>query len=452
MNLHIVILAAGQGKRMRSARAKVLLPLAGRPLLDHVLATARALSPAAIHLVHGHRGEQLRAYLAHASDLIWVEQAEQRGTGHAVGLALVGIPDDARVLVLLGDVPLIEAATLRELLDLPGPLALLGVSLDDPSGYGRVLLDPHGRVHAIVEHKDADADQRRVRLVNTGVICGAAAALKRWTARLKPDNAQGELYLTDIFAFARDDAQPAAVLDLADPIAAAGVNDPLQLAELGRHYEQRAVRRLQLDHGVRLARPDLCFVRGDVMAGSDVELDVQVILEGRVVLGDGVRVGAFTRLRNCTLAAGTEVLSHCDLDGVVTTGPCRIGPFARLRPGTELAAGAHVGNFVETKQVTLGSHSKANHLTYLGDATIGSGVNIGAGTITCNYDGVHKHRTTIGDGAFIGSNAALVAPVTIGADATIGAGSVISKDAPERALTVSRARQTTIPGWKRPAK
>ena len=448
--LHVVILAAGEGKRMKSRKPKVLMPLAGRPLLAHVLATARALSPATVHVVYGHAGEQVHQAFAADPDIDWVEQAERLGTGHALAQALAHVPDDARVLVLYGDVPLLRAETLAPLAGAEG-LALLVTALDDPHGYGRVLRDAAGRVAGVVEEKDADAAQRAIRLVNTGILAGEAAALRGWIQRLDRNNAQGEYYLTDVFAMAAAEGRPAACIECADPVEAAGANDPLQLAGLEDRHRRRAARELLLA-GVRMADPARIEVRGQVQAGMDVELDIDVILEGRVALGDDVRVGPFVRLKDVELAAGTVVLAHCDLEGVVTHGACIIGPFSRLRTGTELAAGVHVGNFVETKKARLGEGSKANHLSYLGDARIGAGVNIGAGTITCNYDGVNKHVTQIGDGAFIGSNSALVAPVTIGANATIGAGSVITKPAPDGELTLARGRQQTVPGFRRPTR
>ena len=450
-NLHVIVLAAGAGTRMKSNRAKVLMPLAGKPLLAHVIATARTLQPSAIHIVYGHCGEQVRAAFAEQSDLCWVLQAERLGTGHAVEQALAEVPRVARVLVLYGDVPLTRVETLQQLLEAEGKFSLLTTRLADPQGYGRVLCDGNGRVREVVEEKDADPGQRAVNLVNTGILVAEALALRGWIKQLNRNNAQGEYYLTDVFRMAAEEGRGALSVECADPVEAAGANDPVQLAELEAAFRRRAAHALLRD-GVRMADPARVDVRGMVEAGRDVELDVDVILEGHVVLGDDVRIGAFTRLKDVRLAAGTVLHSHCDLDGVVTHGPCTIGPFSRLRPGTELAAGVHVGNFVEVKKTRIGEGSKANHLSYLGDTVIGRGVNVGAGTITCNYDGVNKFVTRIGDGAFIGSNSALVAPVTIGAQATIGAGSVITRDAPEGQLTVARGRQQTFEGWKRPVK
>jgi len=449
--LHVIVLAAGEGKRMKSGRSKVLLPLAGRPMLAHVIDSARALAPAAIHVVYGHRGEQVQAAFADATDLAWVLQAEQHGTGHAVGLAIPTIPDEARVLVLYGDVPLITTVTLRPLAQSAANLAVLAADLIDPAGYGRIVRDGLGQVRAIVEEKDASHEQRAIGLVNTGIVAASAKHLRDWLSRIGNDNAQREYYLTDVFALAATDGDPAACAICSDPQEAFGANDPWQLAELERHYQRRQARTL-CSAGVRLADPARFDLRGSVTVGRDVEIDVDVILEGSVQLGDDVSIGPFCRIKDSTLAAGTRLHAHCDLDGVVTHGPCLIGPYARLRPGTELAAGVHIGNFVETKKAVLGSGSKANHLSYLGDAVIGAGVNVGAGTITCNYDGVNKSTTTIGDGAFIGSNSSLVAPVTVGANATIGAGSVITKDTPDNELTIARARQLSLPGWKRPTK
>ncbi|GLQ48320.1 bifunctional protein GlmU [Dyella lipolytica] len=449
--LHVIVLAAGEGKRMKSKKAKVLMPLAGRPLLAHVLATARALHPEAIHVVYGYHGEQVLAAFEDQPDLRWTLQTEQLGTGHAVGQALRNVPDDAQVLVLYGDVPLTRADTLQRLVQTEGGLTMLATRVANPQGYGRVMRDGNGLVRAVIEEKDADDNQRAINLINTGIVAAEAATLKRWTGSLDRNNAQGEYYLTDIFKMAASENRAAQSIECEDPMEAAGANTPWQLSELEDAYRQRAVQALTLD-GVRVADPRRVDVRGTVSAEHDVEIDIDVILEGDVRLGEDVRIGPFSRLKNVQLAAGTVVHAHCDLDGVVTHGPCIIGPFARLRPGTELAAGVHVGNFVETKKVRIGEGSKANHLSYLGDTVIGRNVNVGAGTITCNYDGINKFVTTIEDGAFIGSNSALVAPVTIGAGATIGAGSVITKDAPAGELTVARARQALLPGWKRPEK
>ncbi|MCR6686562.1 bifunctional UDP-N-acetylglucosamine diphosphorylase/glucosamine-1-phosphate N-acetyltransferase GlmU [Pseudoxanthomonas sp.] len=449
--LHVVILAAGEGKRMKSDLPKVLQPVGARPMLAHVIDTARALRPAGIHVVYGHGGEAVREAFAGQDDLQWAEQAQRLGTGHALQQALPQIPEAVDVLVLYGDVPLTAPETLRRLLDAPGLLRVLVAEPEDPSGYGRIVRDPQGKVAAIVEHRDADEEQRRIRTINTGIVAVEADPLKRWLARLSNDNSQGEYYLTDVFAMAAEEYNPAEMVLVADPLEAEGANDPWQLAQLERAFQLRCARAL-CAQGARLLDPARFDQRGTVRVGRDVEIDANVVLEGEVELGDGVRIGPFTRLKDVRLGPGTQVRAHCDLDGVVTEGAAQIGPYARLRPGTVLADGVHVGNFVETKKVVLGVGSKANHLTYLGDARVGAGVNIGAGTITCNYDGVNKSTTVIGDGAFIGSNSALVAPVEIGAKATIGAGSVITRNAPADTLTVSRVRQASVEGWKRPEK
>ena len=447
--LYVIVLAAGEGRRMRSQLPKVMLPLAGRPLLAHVLETARALDPLRVVVVHGHRGEQLRAIFAGWPDLVWVHQAEQRGTGHAVRLALEAVPEHARVLVLFGDVPLLRPETLRPLVEARAPLAVLAAEVPDPHGYGRVLRDGLGQVRAIVEERDADPEQRQLRVINTGIMAADARRLRVWVANLSCNNAQQEYYLTDVFAQAAEEGMPALCLLAQDAGEAEGANDARQLAQLEQRLRARETTRL-LEAGVRMADPARVDVRGSADCGVDVEIDVDVILEGRVVLGDGVRIGPFCRLRDVELAAGSEVRAHCDLEGVVATGACRIGPFARLRPGSVLAEGAVVGNFVEVKNARLDAHAKAGHLSYLGDAEIGTGANIGAGTITCNYDGIDKHHTRIGADAFIGSNTALVAPVEVGDGATIGAGSVITRDAPAHTLTLARARQASLPGWQRP--
>lgn len=450
--LHVVILAAGEGKRMKSALPKVLQKVAGKPMLGHVVDAARELRPAAIHIVYGHGGDAVREAFADQPDLQWAEQRERLGTGHAVRQAMRQVPQDARVLVLYGDVPLIRADTLRQMLDVPGRLTVLVADLEDPGGYGRVLRNAEGNVARIIEEKDASDEQKSINTVNTGILVADSEPLRRWLDHLDNDNAQGEYYLTDVFAAAADEFNAAEMVHIDDPVETEGANDPWQLAQLERECQRRLARRLCLA-GARLADPARLDVRGEVrITGGDVEIDVDVVLEGDVELAEGVRIGPFCRLRNVRLGAGTEVRAHCDLDGVVVEGAATVGPFARLRPGTVLADGAHVGNFVEIKNTVLGVASKANHLTYLGDAVIGAKVNIGAGTITCNYDGVNKSRTTIEDGAFIGSNSSLVAPVTIGKDATIAAGSVVTRPAPAGQLTIARSRQSVIEGWHRPTK
>ena len=450
-SLHVIILAAGEGKRMKSSLPKVLQPVAGVPMLGHVIAAARALQPAAIHVVYGHGGDQVRAAFAADTDLHWSEQQQRLGTGHAVAQAMPAVPDAARVLVLYGDVPLIRSQTLQDLLAADGKLAVLAAELADPTGYGRIVRDGQGKVAAIVEQKDADAAQRAICTVNTGIIAAGAAELRRWLGALSNHNAQGEYYLTDVFAMAAAEQSPAALVVVDDAQETEGANDPWQLSQLERAWQLRAVRQLCVD-GARVLDPARVDIRGTVAVGRDVQVDVNVVFEGTVELGDGVQVGPFCRLKDVRLAAGTIVRAHCDLEGAVTEGAVQIGPFARLRQGTVLADGVHIGNFVETKNTVMGQGSKANHLTYLGDARIGSKSNIGAGTITCNYDGVNKSITTIGDNAFVGSNSSLVAPISIGNGATIGAGSVISRPAPEGKLTVARARQTTIVSWQRPVK
>ena len=449
--LHVIILAAGAGKRMKSALPKVLQPIAGQPMLAHVIAAARQLQPAGIHVVYGHGGEAVRAAFADQQDLLWAEQREQLGTGHAVQQAMPDVPDTAQVLVLYGDVPLIRADTLKALLEGGPRLAVLVAELDNPTGYGRIVRDAEGKVASIVEQKDADDEQKRIRTVNTGIIAAESTALRRWLSGLSNSNAQGEYYLTDVFSSAASEYTPAGLVYVADPQEAEGANDPWQLSQLERAWQLRAARAL-CEQGARLLDPSRFDQRGTVKVGRDVQIDANVILEGEVELGDGVIIGAFVRLKDVRLGAGTEVRPHCDLEGVVSEGAAQIGPFARLRQGTLLADGVHVGNFVETKKVSLGKGSKANHLTYLGDAVIGSGTNIGAGTITCNYDGVNKFQTTIGDKVFVGSNSSLVAPVTLEDGATIAAGSVITRTAPEGKLTVARARQQTIDGWVRPVR
>ena len=451
MSLEIVILAAGQGTRMRSALPKVLHPVAGKAMLGHVIDTARALNPQRIHVVIGHGADAVRERLT-AADLNFVLQEQQLGTGHALAQALPFIQAE-RVLVLYGDVPLIEAPTLERLLAQTAPeqLALLTVELADPSGYGRIVRDAAGRVTAIVEQKDASAEQRAIREGNTGILALPGARLADWLGRLSNRNAQGEYYLTDVIAMAVADGLTVATAQPEDAMEVQGANDRLQLSQLERHYQQRAARRL-MAQGVTLLDPARFDVRGEVTAGRDVVIDVNVILEGRVVIEDGVEIGAHCVIRNSTLRRGAVVKAHSHLDGAELGEGADCGPFARLRPGSVLGAGAHVGNFVELKNAVMGAGAKAGHLAYLGDAEIGAASNIGAGTITCNYDGANKHRTVIGEDAFIGTNNSLVAPLIIGAGATTAAGSVITSAVPDSALAVGRARQRNIDGWQRPQK
>ncbi len=458
--LHIVVLAAGGGSRMKSARPKVLQKLAGKSMLAHVLAAASALNPAKIHVVYGYLGEQVRAEFKQAehsnvpkySNIHWVAQDVQAGTGDAVRRVMPSIPDAARVMVLYGDSPALLPDTLAKLLQKDG-LSVLISHVTTPAGLGRVVLDAENRVLGVVEAKDATPDQLAIQYVNTGVLVADSTELRAWLQRLTPNNQQREYYLTQIFEFAALDGQAAQAVLTSDAFEGFGANDAWELAQLERYLQNRELKNLCQTVGLRVADPARVDLRcSSIELGRDVEFDVNVVLEGSIRFDDDVKIGPFCRIRNCQLAAGTEVLGHCDLDGVLTTGACRIGPFARLRPGTVLAEGAHIGNFVETKKANFGRASKANHLSYLGDVDVGEQVNIGAGTITCNYDGVNKSLTQIGDGAFIGSNSALVAPVKIGANATIGAGSTITKDAPPDALTLSRTRQFTIANWQRPGK
>ena len=449
--LHIVILAAGEGTRMQSGRPKMLQTVGGRPMLAHLLDTATSLEPEQVHVVVGSGAEQVKEACADYA-VTWVNQDERRGTGHAVMQAMPGIPDGSAVLVLLGDHPLIPASLLQKMIaETEPPLAMLTMELDDPTGYGRILRDPGGNIIGVIEHQDAAPEQHEIREVNTGIIMADAARLRAWLDKLDCDNAKQEYYLPDIFSMARAESGEVQAVMAPDYHDLQGANDRVQLAALEKRYQQRMARQL-MESGVQLVNPDRLDVRGAVSAGSDVHIDINVILQGENRLGDGVTVGAGSVLTDCDLAAGTVVHPHSVLEGVVTTGACDIGPFARLRPGTVLAAGCRVGNFVETKNARLGEGSKASHLTYLGDSVVGKSVNIGAGTITCNYDGAYKHQTVIEDDVFIGSDTQLVAPVTVGRGATIGAGSTVTKNAPAGALTVSRSRQTSIEGWKRPKK
>jgi bifunctional UDP-N-acetylglucosamine pyrophosphorylase / glucosamine-1-phosphate N-acetyltransferase len=450
--LAVVILAAGEGKRMKSALPKVLQPLAGRPLLKHVIDTARSLNPRAIHVVYGHGGERVREALA-GEAVSWTLQHPRLGTGHALLQAMPHIPDDHRVLVLYGDVPLIRRETLEALLAgaSGGGLALLTMISDDPSGYGRIVRARDGGVRRIVEEKDARGKELAIRECNTGVMAAPAQRLRRWLSLLKPDNTQGEYYLTDVIALSVRDRVAVRAVPAPSAIEVLGVNDKAQLAEVEAAWRAQAARDLMLA-GVTVADPARLDVRGTVSHGADVSLDVNVVLEGQVVLGDGVRVGPGCVVRNAEIGAGTEVFAHCVIDGAVIGPGCLIGPFARIRPQATLGRGVHIGNFVEVKNARLGEGAKANHLAYVGDAELGARANIGAGTIIANYDGASKHRTIIGDDVHTGSNSVLVAPITVGAGATIGAGSTVTRSVPGGKLTVARARQTTIEAWRRPVK
>jgi len=456
--MNVVVLAAGMGKRMRSDLPKVLHCLAGRPLLAHVVDTARSLTPSRIVVIYGHGGEQVPTALA-AADLSWAEQAPQLGTGHAVMQAVPMLDDATPTLVLYGDVPLTAADTLRRLADAAGTdrLGLLTVDLPDPTGYGRIVRGApaagaeRGPVLRIVEHKDADDATRAIREVNTGIMVVPTPLLKRWLAALSNDNAQREYYLTDIVAMAVAEGVAVAAVQPAAVWETLGVNSKAQLAELERIH-QRGIAESLLEAGVGLADPARIDVRGRLQAGRDCFIDVGCVFEGDVVLGDGVTIGANCVLRDASVGAGTEILPMCHVESATVGAGARIGPFARLRPGTQLGDHTHVGNFVEMKNTRMAANSKANHLAYVGDAMVGSNVNIGAGTITCNYDGANKHRTVIEDDAFIGSDTQLVAPVTVGRGATLGAGTTLTRDAPPGQLTVTRVKQTSIPGWKRPVK
>ncbi|QNH80421.1 bifunctional UDP-N-acetylglucosamine diphosphorylase/glucosamine-1-phosphate N-acetyltransferase GlmU [Pseudomonas protegens] len=451
MSLEIVILAAGQGTRMRSALPKVLHPVAGNSMLGHVIHSARQLDPQRIHVVIGHGADAVRERLA-ADDLNFVLQDKQLGTGHAVAQAVSFITADT-VLILYGDVPLIEVETLQRLLKQAGPeqLGLLTVELDDPTGYGRIVRDASGKVTAIVEQKDADEAQRAITEGNTGILAVPGKRLGDWTGRLSNNNAQGEYYLTDVIAMAVSDGLIVATEQPDDAMEVQGANDRKQLAELERHYQLRAARRL-MAQGVTLRDPARFDVRGEVTVGRDVLIDINVILEGRVVIEDDVVIGPNCVIKDSTLRKGVVIKANSHLDGAVMGEGSDAGPFARLRPGTVLEARAHVGNFVELKNAHLGQGAKAGHLTYLGDAVIGARTNIGAGTITCNYDGVNKHKTVMGEDVFIGSNNSLVAPVDILSGATTAAGSTITQDVAPAQLAVGRARQKNIDGWKRPEK
>ena len=451
MKLAVVILAAGQGKRMKSDLPKVLQPLAGRPLLGHVVSRARALNPSSIHVVYGHGGDAVREALV-KEKLQWALQGEQLGTGHAVMQAMPNVADEELVLVLYGDVPLIDAGTLRQLIAAAGAkaMSLLTVMLDNPSGYGRIVRKS-GAIQKIVEQKDATKAQLKIREGNSGIMAVPAKLLRKWLGKLRNSNAQGEYYLTDIIAMAVKDKVKVTPLIAPTVAEVLGVNDKAQLAELEAMHRAQRARELMVA-GATLIDPLRIDIRGDISVGRDVFLDANVLLEGKVTLGDRVRVGPNVVLRDVTIGSDCVIHPNSVLEQSVLGAGCIIGPYARVRPGSKLGANVHIGNFVELKKTEIDDGSKANHLTYLGDAVIGKGVNVGAGTITCNYDGVNKSTTTIEDGAFIGSGNMLVAPVRIGKDATTGAGSTITKDAPDGQLTLTRAKQMTLDGWKRPVK
>jgi len=449
MSLDVVILAAGKGTRMHSSTPKVLHPLGGRPLLQHVVDAAHSLHADRIVVVYGHGGEQVPSAFAY-DRIRFVRQEPQLGTGHAVQQALPSITAD-HTLVLYGDVPLTRTETLANALRERDGLSLITADLEDSTGYGRIVRDGSGRVLCIVEERDASPAEKAIREINTGILAAPTTKLRAWLKDLRDDNAQGEYYLTDIVERAVADGEGIHTVQPTDTWEILGVNSKQQLAELERVYQRTQATKL-MTGGVTLADPARIDVRGELNCGQDVSIDVNCVFEGKVALGTGVHIGANCVIKDTTVEAGARILPFCHIDGARIGADARVGPYARLRPGTVLAAHAHVGNFVETKNAQIGEGSKANHLSYLGDTTVGRNVNIGAGTITCNYDGANKHQTVIEDDAFIGSDSQLVAPVTVGKGATIGAGSTIAKDAPAGELTVSRVRQTTIKGWKRPAK
>ncbi len=448
MTLNVVILAAGQGKRMHSRQPKVLHALAGKPLLAHVIAAARALSPEKIVVVYGHSGDAVRGQAA-APDIEFALQAEQKGTGHALQQALPHLGKTDTTVVLFGDVPLIRPETLRDLIAGTGVRILTAV-LDDPGGYGRIVRK-NKQVRAIVEDKDTSAAQKKICEVNTGIMALPTTRLAAWLGKLKPANEQKEYYLTDIVPLALKDKVPVHGIPAPDPWETLGVNSKTQLAQLERHVQQQSAHRL-LEQGVTLADPARVDVRGELTCGRDVSIDIGCLFEGRVTLADDVSVGAHCVLQNVDVKAGTRIEPYSHLVEASIGANCRIGPYARLRPGARLADDVHIGNFVEVKASDIGTGSKANHLAYIGDSSVGRNVNVGAGTITCNYDGANKHRTVIEDDVFIGSDTQLVAPVTVHRGATIGAGATITKDVAAGELAISRAKQVSIQGWKRPEK
>lgn len=450
--LEVIILAAGKGTRMRSDLPKVLHTLGGKPILSHVLQTAQGLGANRIHVVYGHGGDLVPQKINDAS-INWVLQEAQNGTGHAVIQALPSVADNATVLILYGDVPLIQPTTLQSLIAAAnnGALALLTVTLDDGGAYGRIVRSGDGTLQKIVEAKDASADELALNEVNTGFMAAPASSLRQWLSRLSSDNAQGEYYLTDVIAMAVDDGHSVTTQFPDTVIEIEGINSKIELARMERKHQQQQADAL-MEAGVTLRDPARFDLRGSLSAGRDVTIDINVIIEGDVELGDGVRIGANTILNNVKIGAGSEVLANCIVEDSTIGSGCRVGPFARLRPGADLADNVRVGNFVEIKNSNVAEGSKINHLSYVGDSDVGSGVNIGAGVITANYDGTNKHRTTIEDGASVGANSVLVAPINVGKGATLGAGTVLRKDAPADELTLGSAQQRTVKGWKRPTK
>jgi bifunctional UDP-N-acetylglucosamine pyrophosphorylase/glucosamine-1-phosphate N-acetyltransferase len=452
MQLSVVILAAGQGKRMKSPLPKVLQPLAGKPLLKHVIDVAQSLKPAEVSVVYGHGGDVVRERLK-GEKVAWAHQAQQLGTGHAVMQALPSLKDDALILILYGDVPLIRRSTLEDLIKLAGPKAmgLLTMIVENPTGYGRIVRNARGQVLKIVEQKDASKAQTKIKECNTGILVAPAKLLRKWLGKLKNDNSQGEYYLTDIVAMAVKDKVKVSPLVSPTVAEVLGINDKVQLAEVEGLRRAQVARDLMVA-GVTLADPARIDVRGTLTHEADVFIDVNTVFEGDVTLGNRVRIGPNCVIRDTKIGDDTEIFANCVIDSADIGPKCQIGPFARMRPTSTLAEGVHIGNFVEVKNSTMGTGSKANHLSYVGDADVGSRVNVGAGTIIANYDGANKHRTVIEDSAHTGSNSVLVAPITVGTGATIGAGSTVTRSVPANKLTLARARQVVIEGWERPTK
>nr|WP_314100435.1 bifunctional UDP-N-acetylglucosamine diphosphorylase/glucosamine-1-phosphate N-acetyltransferase GlmU [Acinetobacter lwoffii] len=451
MSTTVIILAAGKGTRMRSSLPKVLQPLAGRSLLGHVIETAKKLNADNIITIYGHGGDRVQTAFAQ-QDIKWVEQAEQLGTGHAVQMTLPVLPHDGVSLILSGDVPCINPVTLQKLLDATAAtgIGLVTLTLPDANGYGRIVRE-QGQIQAIIEHKDASEEQRQIKEINTGIYAVSNAKLHEWLPNLSNDNAQGEYYLTDIVAMALADGMQVASVEPEQAFEVEGVNDRVQLAALERQFQAYQAKQL-MQQGVHLIDPSRFDLRGNLTVGQDVRIDINVIIEGDCELGDNVEIGAGCIIKNTKIAAGTKVQPYSIFDSAIVGEDTQIGPFARLRPGAKLAAEVHIGNFVEVKNTTIGQGSKANHFTYLGDAEIGAGSNIGAGTITCNYDGANKFKTIIGDQAFIGSNSSLVAPVKIGNGATVGAGSTITRNVEDNCLAVERSKQFAKENYPRPQK